>query len=75
MKWNIVADSSCDLKQRDVACDGFGFATVPFTIRVGETEYEDSENLDTLHLLDAMEGCAQLGSTACPPPHTWVEEF
>ena len=75
MKWNIVADSSCDLMQRDVACDGFGFATVPFTIRVGETEYEDSESLDTLLLLDAMEGCAQLGSTACPPPHTWVEEF
>ena len=75
MKWNIVTDSSCDLLRSDISCDGFGFSTVPFTIRIGEKEYEDHEELDTLHLLHAMENCDKLGSTACPPPQMWVEEF
>ena len=75
MKWNIVADSSCDLVKSDLDCEAFGFTTVPFTLRIGEKEYVDCEGLNTETLLDAMESCPQLGSSACPSPHIWAEEF
>lgn len=75
MKWGIVTDSSCDLIKKDFDCEAFRFTTVPFTIRIGEVEYVDGEELDTAALLDTMEGCRQIGSTACPPPHAWAEEF
>lgn len=75
MKWSIVADSSCDLVKDDFNCELFGFTTVPFTIRIGDKEYVDCEELDTGDLLEAMEHCPQIGSTACPSPHAWAEEF
>lgn len=75
MKWSIVADSSCDLVKSDIDCEALNFSTVPFTIRIGGTEYEDHEQLDTLALLDTMDSCPQIGSTACPSPHAWAEEF
>lgn len=75
MKWKIVADSCCDLRSADCACEEVGFQTVPFYIRIGDTEYEDNESLDTLEMLNAMEHCPELGSTSCPPPMAWCEEF
>ena len=55
MKWKIVSDSSCDLRSEDHSCEEAGFSTVPFYIRIGETEYEDNENMDTLEMIQAME--------------------
>ena len=75
MKWKIVADSSCDLRGADYACEETGFQTVPFYIRIGDTEYEDFEGMDTLELIHAMEHCPELGSTSCPPPMAWSEAF
>ena len=75
MKWKIVADSSCDLCSTDYACEETGFETVPFFIRIGDTEYEDAEGMDTLKMIDAMERCPELGSTACPAPMAWSRAF
>ena len=75
MKWKIVADSSCDLRGADYACEETGFQTVPFYIRIGDTEYEDFEGMDTLEMIHAMEHCPELGSTSCPPPMAWSEAF
>ena len=75
MKWKIVSDSSCDLKQADIAGEHCGFATVPFIIQIGGREYEDNEELDTLTMVTAMEQCEQAGATACPSPLLWAEEF
>ncbi len=75
MKWKIVADSCCDLHSADCACEEVGFETVPFYIRIGDTEYEDNERLDTLEMVEAMERCPELGSTSCPPPMAWSQAF
>ena len=75
MKWKIVADSSCDLRSSDLSCEEAGFETVPFYIRIGDTEFEDSEELDTLEMINAMERCPELGSTSCPTPMAWSEAF
>ena len=75
MKWKIVADSSCDLRGADMACEESGFSTVPFFIRIGDREYEDAENMDVAEMISAMELCEELGSTACPAPMAWADEF
>lgn len=75
MKWNIVADSSCDLMKKDVDCEEVGFSTVNFTLRVGNRDYIDDEQLDVLKMLDDMEACPTASSSACPSPDAWAEEF
>ena len=52
MKWNIVADSSCDLMSKDISCDEVGFSTIPFVLNIGGKEFIDDENLNiSLNLL------------------------
>ena len=75
MKWKIVSDSSCDLRGADFACAETGFSTVPFFIRIGDREYEDAEDMDVVEMITAMELCDELGSTACPAPMAWADEF
>lgn len=75
MKWNIVADSSCDLMKKDVDCEEVGFSIVNFTLRVGDREYIDDEQLDVLQMLDDMEACPTASFSACPSPDAWAEEF
>ena len=75
MKWKIVSDSSCDLRGPDMACEEAGFSTVPFFIRIGEKEYVDAEDMNAAEMVAAMELCPELGSTACPAPMAWCDEF
>lgn len=75
MRWNIVADSSCDLMKNDVDCEEVGFATVNFTLRVGNRDYIDDEQLNILKMLDDMEACPTASSSACPSPDAWAEQF
>ena len=39
MIWNIVSDSSCDLKRSGFTSDRVRFETVPLRIQVGEREF------------------------------------
>lgn len=75
MKWNIVADSSCDLKTADVASPETGFVTVPFILNIGGVDFIDDENLNTLQMIEAMENAPEIGKSACPSPLSWAEEF
>lgn len=75
MKWNIVADSSCDLKSKDIACEHTGFSTIPFILNIGGVDFVDDENLDTLKMIEAMEEASEAGRSACPSPLFWAEEF
>ncbi|MEA4822627.1 MAG: DegV family protein [Clostridiaceae bacterium] len=75
MKWNIVADSSCDLMKKDVDCEEVGFSTVEFVLSVGKLDYIDDEQLDVLKMLDDMEALPTASSSACPSPGAWVEQF
>ena len=54
MKWNIVADSSCDLFDTDLSDPEIGFVTVPFVLQVGEREFLDDAGLSVPEMLDAM---------------------
>ena len=75
MKWHIVADSSCDLFSLPDCPDNADFSTVPFSIRVGGTEYIDDARIPIDEMLTANENHAELAQTACPAPQDWVELF
>ncbi len=75
MKWNIVADSSCDLRSTDISCAETGFATVPFVFNIDGKDYVDSEDMDINILLNAMENSKEASRSACPSPATWEDEF
>ena len=75
MTWRIVADSSCDLFDLPVECPGAEFATIPFIIRVGQTEYIDDEKISVDGMLTANENHREMAQTACPSPQAFVEEF
>lgn len=75
MKWIIVADSSCDLRQNDISDSDVGFSTVPFSICVGSHDYVDEEDLDVPAMLSDMEGTSIASHTACPSPSAWASQF
>lgn len=75
MKWNIVADSSCDLRSSDIACSETGFFTVPFILNIDGKDYVDTEDMDVPEMLAAMEYSETASHSACPSPATWADEF
>lgn len=75
MTWHIVADSSCDLFELPISVPGTDFATVPFTIRIGGTEYSDTPDISIEDMLTANENHKEAAHTACPSPQDWTEFF
>lgn len=70
MVWNIVCDSSCDLRATDVKSESVQFETVPLRLQVGAREFLDNDQLEVPDLLQAMAAEKSASSTACPsPPH------
>ena len=74
MKWMLVTDSSCDLKQLDTGSPQVGFSTVPFIMDIEGREYVDSPDLDVPAMVDAMEA-AKSSHSACPSPDAWQSAF
>ena len=75
MVWNIVSDSSCDLRQEDFPAGGVRFEVVPLQIRVGEREFVDDSTLVVPDLLAAMAEEKGPSSTACPSPAAFAKAF
>ena len=75
MTWNIVSDSSCDLRMAAFESDRIRFETVPLRIQVGEREFLDNDDLVVPDLLDAMSQEKSASSTACPSPAAFARAF
>ncbi len=75
MTWRIVADTSCDLFTLEGTEGKIDFATIPFTIRIGEKEFVDDEHISIEDMLTANENHSEPGQTACPSPEDWREKF
>ncbi len=75
MKWNIVADSSCDLLKMDGLGDEEHYGIVPLTIRIGEQEFVDDAKLDVEGMMKTMRSYKGSSSSACPSPGDWAEQF
>ena len=68
MTWNIVSDSSCDLRMSSFESDLVRFETVPLRLQVGAREFLDNDDLVVPDLLDAMAAEKSASSSACPSP-------
>ena len=75
MIWNIVSDSSCDLRVSDFTSEKVLFETVPLRLQVGAREFIDNDELDTPELLAAMAAEKTASSTACPSPAAFARAF
>lgn len=75
MKWNIIADSSCEIFDHDTPNGDVIFNTVPFYITAGSTDYIDNAEIDKDAMLDSMELPDVVSRTSCPSPYTWFEQF
>ena len=73
--WHLVSDTSCDLFTLEGGEGMFDFATVPFSIRIGGTEYIDDENMPVEEMLEANENHAEIAQTSCPSPEDWRKRF
>ena len=73
--WHIVSDTSCDLHSLEGGRDVFDFATIPFSIRIGDREYIDDEDMPVEEMLTANESHAEMAQTSCPSPEDWREKF
>lgn len=73
--WNLVTDSSCDLKSLETPDEQISFSSVPFIIRAGDQEFIDDEQLDTEKMVNSLSEIKEAGRTACPAPETWLERF
>ena len=73
MKYNIVADSSCDLNKE--LQDKLNVSLVPFKIDVEDNTFLDDENLDTMELINAMKASPNPIRTSCPSPGDFVAEY
>ena len=69
----IVTDSACDLGN-DVV-DELGIRVVPLTIRFGDDEYVDREELSPQDFYRKMAATSQLPETAAPAPGAFEQAF
>lgn len=71
MTFKIVSDSSSDM----LSLDSVPFASVPLTIRAGETIFVDDENCDAQAMTAFMLTYKGKSSTACPSTQDWLDAF
>ena len=73
--WHIVSDTSCDLHRLEDGEGIFDFTTIPFSIRIGNKEYIDDENISVEDMLTANENHSEMAQTSCPSPEDWRNRF
>jgi fatty acid kinase fatty acid binding subunit len=69
----IVTDSSCDLRGDEVA--QYGIEVVPLSIRFGDKEYVDREELTVSEFYRLLAASDDLPETAAPAPGRFAEAF
>lgn len=75
MIWNVVSDSSCDLRMASFQDSPVRFEIVPLRIQVGEREFIDNDELVIPEMLEAMAAEKAAASTACPSPAAFARAF
>ena len=66
MTWNIVSDSSCDMRISDFQSEKVRFEIVPLRIQVGEQEFIDNDSLKIPEMLEAVLYGLPLTGGVCP---------
>jgi len=72
-KITIIADSCCNLFEKDLKGDKINFHVVPLTLVLGSEEFLDDEKLDTQKFVDKMNNSKACPHSACPNPDAFYE--
>lgn len=75
MKWAIVTDSSCDLKELKHTTEDMGYERVPLKIICGEYEFVDDGTNDPKEMMQQLHESKVSSSSACPSPQDWADAF
>lgn len=75
MKFGIIVDSSCDLRELRDAESLLHFQKVPLTLRIGEQEFVDDNSLDISAFMTQMEQYQGPTGSAAPSPSSWCDAF
>ena len=73
MAVRIVTDSSCDLSAADI--ERYQITVVPLTIRFGDEEFTDGQDLSAENFYEKMAASDDLPSTAAPAPGAFETVF
>ena len=73
MAVRIVTDSSCDLSAEDI--ERYQITVVPLTIRFGDEEFTDGQDLSAENFYETMAASDDLPSTAAPAPGAFETVF
>ena len=73
MTVRIVTDSSCDLSAADI--ERYQITVVPLTIRFGDEEFTDGQDLSAENFYEKMAASDDLPSTAAPAPGAFETVF
>ena len=74
MKWTLIADSCCDLRDEDLTDENVTFKTVPLVLTLGNDDFVDDETLDTGAFIPKMRAAKTLRS-ACPSPEAFMQHM
>ena len=73
MKFNIFADSSCDVTE-DLQ-KKTGVELIPLTMRLGEKSYKDDKSLNISEYIKAMKEYKSHPKTSCPSIQDFMDKF
>ena len=71
MDYKIIVDSCCDMTLQ--LAKRLGVISIPLTMRLGEKEYTDDDNLDINGFMADMDACREKVSTSAPSPILFKE--
>lgn len=75
MSWKIVTDSAADVSPDFVPEGDILFEEVPLTLTIGEKDYVDNDDLDTMELMKAMQAESKATTSSCPSPNMYKKAF
>lgn len=73
--FKIIVDSSSNLTKNYLKNKNIGFSVVPLTIRVGDKEYVDNENVDIDGMLKGLSDISVKSGSSCPSPYAFEKEL
>ncbi len=76
MKYGIVTDSGCDLKDIDLFTKKeIDFSRAPLKLQVGDEVFVDDFNLDISHFMEVLAAYKGKTGSAAPSPQEWMDAY
>lgn len=75
MKFKIVADSSCDLRNDYIIDERVGFEIIPLSINIDQKSYVDDEKLNINDMLNNMSNSKEPAKTSCPSSYFFTKSY